>query len=145
MENHLRRDSDREEKRILLLHQRVFLFYQDFISSVFTVTSGIVRMFDVEPTEILRVVMDDPDLTKVKKAVATPSQEIQEEEAEEEEAEENDPKEVEPATEDRAADEIPILASPHTPHTSTVGRSAPSISHATRLALLEASISDLKE
>ncbi|KAB1200639.1 hypothetical protein CJ030_MR0G006724 [Morella rubra] len=78
----------------------------------------------------------------VKKAVATPSQEIQEEAAEEEEAEEEDPEEVEPVTEDRADDEIPV---PPLHTTPAVGRSAAFGSHATRLALLEASVSDLKE
>lgn len=57
----------------------------------------------------------------VKKWVATPSQEIQEEEEAEEEAEEEGPKEVEVVTEDGSDGGIPVVASPHTPHTSAAG------------------------
>ncbi|KAB1221672.1 hypothetical protein CJ030_MR2G024019 [Morella rubra] len=105
-------------------------------------------IFDIERQLMRRkgknCLMSDDDQW-VKKTVATPFQEIQEEEVEEEEAEEEDPEEMEPVIEDRAKDEIPVLAFPRTPHTPTVGRSAASGSHATRLALLEASVSDLKE
>ncbi|KAB1223113.1 hypothetical protein CJ030_MR2G018732 [Morella rubra] len=98
-------------------------------------------MSDVEPIEILRVVLDNPELDEivkpvandfdihkrllhhiwVKKAMATPSQEIQEEEVEEE-AEEEDPEEVEVVDEDRPEDDIPVTASPRTPRTPAAGR-----------------------
>ncbi|KAB1226290.1 hypothetical protein CJ030_MR1G001726 [Morella rubra] len=76
---------------------------------------------------------------------ATPSHEIQEEEAEEDEAEDEDPEEVEAEAKDRPKSDIPITASPRTPHTLVVGRSVSSRSLETRLALLEASVSDLKD
>ncbi|KAB1215852.1 hypothetical protein CJ030_MR4G010934 [Morella rubra] len=82
----------------------------------------------------------------VKKAVAKPSQEIHEEKAEEEEAKEEDPKKVEAMAEDRLVeDDILVPASPRTPHTLATGRSISSRSHATRLALLEASVSNLRD
>ncbi|KAB1226869.1 hypothetical protein CJ030_MR1G002652 [Morella rubra] len=114
-------------------------------------------MSEVEPIEIFRAVMYDLDLSEVekpfardlnvhsrllhhmneddqwvKKAVATPSQEIQEEEAEEEDLEE-----VEAVAEDRPEDNILVAASPRTPHTPTTGRSVTSGSQETRLALLD--------
>ncbi|KAB1215940.1 hypothetical protein CJ030_MR4G006348 [Morella rubra] len=55
--------------------------------------------------------MKNEDDEWVKKVVATPSQEIQEEAAEEEKDEEDDPEEVEPVIEDRADEEITLPTS----------------------------------
>lgn len=65
----------------------------------------------------------------VETGVATPSQEIQEEE---------------PMAEDGSDGDIPVAASPSTPHTPARGHSATSGSLETRLAFLETSIIDLK-
>ncbi|KAB1206094.1 hypothetical protein CJ030_MR7G005998 [Morella rubra] len=117
---------------------------------------------DVEPIEILRVVLDIAKLDEivkpmasdfdvhrillhhineddelVKKAVTPPSQEIQEEEDEEEDLEE-----VEAVAEGKSDGDIPVPASPRT---LVAGQSVSSRSHETRLALLEASVLDLED
>ncbi|KAB1203694.1 hypothetical protein CJ030_MR8G025487 [Morella rubra] len=78
----------------------------------------------------------------VKKVVANPSQDIQVEAAGEDEVEEEDLEEVEEVVEDRPESDVPVTASSRTPAT---GRSVFAGSHATRLALLEASILDLQD
>ncbi|KAB1206104.1 hypothetical protein CJ030_MR7G011657 [Morella rubra] len=88
--------------------------------------------------------MHNEDDEWVKKAGATHSQEIQEDQAEEKDAEEEDLEEVEAVAEDRPEDDIPVPPSPCTPCAPTVVRSMSSGSHETRLALLEASVSDLR-
>ncbi|KAB1204176.1 hypothetical protein CJ030_MR8G028257 [Morella rubra] len=116
------RESNMMEIRLLL--QRVYLFAPGFTNNNF------------------RNRKNDDDDEWVKKAVATPFQEIQEEEAEEKEAEEKDLEEVEAVAEGRSDGDVLVTASPRTP---TAGQSISSGSHETRLALLEALVSDLKD
>ncbi|KAB1202678.1 hypothetical protein CJ030_MR8G012630 [Morella rubra] len=144
MRNPQGRGRDREETRMLQVLQRylICVMLRQMVKK-----ERNQRSPGNTNQKTLRLIgfIQNEDDEWVKKAVATPSQEIQEEAAEEEEAEKEDPEEVEPVTEDRADEEITVPASPRTPHTPAVGRSAAFGSHATRLALLEASISDLKE
>ncbi|KAB1219894.1 hypothetical protein CJ030_MR3G009536 [Morella rubra] len=154
------------------------LFVNELNAVSFSLNSGVkffqsytwAGMSDVEPIDILRVVLDNLELDEivkpfacdfdvhrrllhhineddqwVKKAVANLSQEIQKEEIEDEEAKEEDTEEVKAMVEDKPESSIPATTSPRTPHTPTVGRSVASGSYETRLGLLEALVSDLKD
>ncbi|KAB1205878.1 hypothetical protein CJ030_MR7G027937 [Morella rubra] len=103
----------------------------------------VSREYNQKTLRLMGFVQNEDD-EWVKKAVATPSQEIQKEDAEEDEdeAEEEDPEEVEAVAEDRPERYIPVTTCPRTPVASILVSSG---SHVTRLALLEASIPNLRD
>ncbi|KAB1212626.1 hypothetical protein CJ030_MR5G009668 [Morella rubra] len=120
-----------------------YLTKQSFANVGFTVSEDAISLVKGKDLDLFVTSLNNMALSPnsgiedgewVKKGVATPSQEIQEEEASEKEAEEEDPKDV-PRTPD-------IPRTPAVRHASTL---VPSGSHETRLALMKASIKDLKD
>ncbi|KAB1226781.1 hypothetical protein CJ030_MR1G022520 [Morella rubra] len=139
MGNHLGRGREFEGMGIRLHHQRaayeknrqgfpygmlftqIFYLYDVDTNGEESKKPKVSREYNQKTLRLMGFVQNDDDQW-VKKAVATPSQEIQKEEAEEEEAEEEDPEEVEAVAEDRLESDILVTTSPHTPTYSSRGQ-----------------------
>ncbi|KAB1221517.1 hypothetical protein CJ030_MR2G027156 [Morella rubra] len=99
-------------------------------------------MSDVEPIEILMVVLDSPDLDEIVKpvVVATPSQDVQKIEADDE-----DPEEMEVVAEGRSdSDVLSYSLSTYSTYSNCKQISIFKVTW-TRIALLEALVSDLRD
>ncbi|KAB1226865.1 hypothetical protein CJ030_MR1G002648 [Morella rubra] len=134
--NHMKVLYEKKRQRLPygMLFSRIFDMHDVETNGEEREKPKVSREYNQKTLRLMGFVQNEDD-EWVKKAVATPSQEIQEEEAEE-----KDPEEVEPVTEYRPESSIPVPASPRTPHTTAVGRLVASSSQDTRLGLLEASI-----